>query len=187
MPIITHVRRVVGAALAAAALSLTARAATAQKTGSSAAAKGDKITQILSSYRLSEPGLRMFYKAMENIGLAVSKDTTLANALDTDGSSDDDIAAMAARYDRVPALKRAVTTAGLTTTEFATFSLSYMQASMANSLLHAPAGTRITEVPKGTPKENVDFVQTHAALIESLQKAVQAIGQPGAPPPSDLR
>lgn len=63
--------------------------------------------------------------------------------------------------------------------DFATFSLSYMQASMANSLMtQGPENLRIKELPKGTPKENVDFVRTHQDLIQQLDKELKALQQP---------
>jgi hypothetical protein len=82
----------------------------------------------------------------------------------------------------VPALKSALAAAGFTSTEFATFSLSYMQAAMAYGLMtQGPEKFRIKELPKGTPKENVDFVRTHQELIQQLGDEVKAL----QPPESD--
>jgi soluble lytic murein transglycosylase-like protein len=170
----TLVRRAVGAALITAAVSFSAHPVAAQKTH---AASGDHDMQTLANYRLSEAALRKYYAAMTNVMKAAAKDTASVQALDDDNShGDEDLAGMAAKYDRIPVLKSALTAAGLTSTEFATFTMSYMQATMANSLMtQGPEAMRIKELPKGTPKENVDFVRTHQELIQKLDKELKAL------------
>lgn len=178
MTVSTLLRRAIAGVLVTAALSFPVRPAAAQKAH---AETGDHDMQTLASYRLTEPSLRRFYKMMGELAKAATKDPSLQDDVDNNGSSnDDDIASMAAEYDRVPALKSALTAAGFTSTEFATFSLSYMQASMAYSMMtQGPENLRIKEVPKGTPKENVDFVRTHQALIQQLDKELKALQPPG--------
>lgn len=175
----TLMSRVSAFVLVTAALSFPIHPAVAQKAH---AAAGDHDMQTLSSYRLTESSLRRFYKMMGELAKAATKDSSLQDAVDSNGSSnDEDIASMAAEYDRVPALKSALTAAGFTSTEFATFSLSYMQASMAYSMMtQGPENLRIKELPKGTPKENVDFVRTHQDLIQQLDKELKALQQPGS-------
>ena len=167
----TLVRRTFMGALVTAALSLPVH---------HAAAQGNHDMQTLASYRLTESGLRKYYKAMGNLTKAVMKDTAMAAQMeDDDSGGDKDIAAMAARYDRVPVLKSALSGAGITSTEFATFSLSYMQAVMAYGLMtQGPEKFRIKVLPKGTPKENVDFVGAHQALIQQLDKELKALMPP---------
>jgi hypothetical protein len=167
MTLSTFIRRTFAAALTAAALALPVH---------SVAAQGDRDMQTLANYHLNESSLRKYYKAMGNLTKAVLKDTSLAVALDASSSGDEDIAAIAAKYDRVPALKSALAAAGLTSLDFATFTLSYMQAAMAYGFMsQGPENMRIKEVPKGTPKENVDFVRTHQALIQQLDKELKAL------------
>jgi hypothetical protein len=171
------VRRAFTGLLAVGALSLPVHRAAAQKAHATSA---DHDLQTLASYRLTEAGLRKYYKAIENVGKAAMKDSTLGDAVDSGSSSDNaDIAAMAANYDRVPALKSALAAVGLTGTDFATFSLSYMQAVMTYGLMtQGPEKLRIKEVPKGTPKENVDFVRTHQALIQQLDAEIKSLQPP---------
>jgi hypothetical protein len=169
----TLVRRAVAGVFVSAALSFPAHPVAAQNA---------QDMQTLANYRLTEPLLRQYYQAMTNLTKAIMKDTTLAAALESDGSSDDDnIANMAARYDRVPALKSALAGAGITSKEFATFSLSYIQAAMAYGVMsQGPENLRAKEVPKGTPKENVDFVRAHQELIQKLDKELKALLPPGS-------
>lgn len=171
MPLFPAIRRTLAPALVGAVLALPAHVAVAQ---TAHAYSGDRDAQILGSYRLTDAGLRKFYRAMENIATAAAKDTSLQNAADDDADNED-IAAMAARYDRVPALKRAVAAAGLTSTEMVTFTLSFMQASLANSLLQGPEGHRLQQLPKGTPKENVDFVHAHQDEIKRLDAELKTL------------
>jgi hypothetical protein len=175
----TPLRRALAGALVAAAVSFPAGSAAAQK---SHAAAGDRDMQTLSNYRLTESALRKYYKAMGNVTKAVMKDTSLAQTLDDAGASDDaDIATIAAKYDHVPVLKTAIAAAAFTSTEFATFSLSYMQAVMAYGLMtQGPESLRIKELPKGTPKENVDFVRMHQQLIQQLDAELKALQPSGS-------
>lgn len=172
----TLVRRTFAGALVAAALLLSVRPAAAQD---------NRDAQTLANYRLTESNLRTYYKAMTNLAQAAKKDPSLAEKLESaTADDDDDIAGMAAKYDRVPVLKSALASAGFTSKEFATFILSYMQAAMAYGFMtQGPENMRIKEVPKGTPKENVDFVRTHQALIQQLDKELKAL----MPPDSEER
>src|SRR6185312_12752500 len=104
------VRRTVGAALMTAALSFSARPVAAQKTH---AASGDRDMQTLANYRLTEAGLRKYFAAMTNVMKTAAKDTSAMVGLDDDDShGDEDLAGMAAKYDRIPVFKRALTAAG---------------------------------------------------------------------------
>lgn len=174
MTVSTFVRRTLTGTFVAAALSLPAHSASAQK---GSAVNHDRDTQTLAAYHLSEAGLRKYYMAMSNLTKLASKNPKLQEEVDNDSSNGDaDIASMAAQYDRVPALKSALTSAGITSTEFATFGLSYMQATMTYSLMtQGPEKLRIKEIPKGTPKENVDFIRTHQELIQKLDKELKAL------------
>lgn len=144
-----------------------------------AAAQSDHDMQTLANYHLTESGLRKYYAANGNLMKAVMKDTLLADAFGSAMRDGQDIPAMAAEYDRVPAFKRALASAGITSRDYVTFTLSYMQASMTYGLMtQGPEKLRIKEVPKGTPKENVDFVRTHQALIQQLDKELKSLTPP---------
>jgi hypothetical protein len=164
------VRRTFAGVLVTAALSFPVHAAAAQS---------DHDMQTLASYRLTESGLRKYYKAMDNLTKAVMKDTLLAEKFESASSDGDDIAAMAAKYDGVPPFKNALNAAGLTSTEFATFALSYMQAAMTYAAMtQGPESLRVKVLPKGTPKANVDFVGAQQALIQQLDKELKALQAP---------
>lgn len=171
----TFVRRAVAGALVTAALSLPVHGVAAQKV--------DKDMQALAHYHLTEANLRSFYKAQENMMKAAMKDPSLQDSFDLSAgpNDNDDLATMAAKLEKVPAIKSALAGAGLTGMDFATLSMSYMQAAMAYGLMtQGPENMRIKKLPEGTPKENVDFVRTHQALIQQLDKELKSLMPPGS-------
>lgn len=170
MTLSTLVRRTLAGVLVTAALSFPVHRAAAQS---------DPDMRTLANYHITESGLRKYYAAMGNLTKAVMKDTLLADAFGSALKDGDDIPAMAAKYDHVPAFKRALAAAGITSTDFVTFTLSYMQASMAYGLMTQKSEKlRLKELPKGTPKANVDFIGTHQALIQQLDKELKSLAPP---------
>lgn len=177
MTLSMHVRRAVLGVCVAAAFSLVARPAAAQ---TAHAAPSDPDMQAIANYRLTEANLRKFYKAQENVGKAALKDPKLGDALENSMGDNSDIATMTAKYDHEPALKGALAAAGLTSREYVTFTLSYMQAAMAYGMMtQGPENLRIKKLPDGTSKENVEFVRTHQALIQQLDKELKSMQPPG--------
>lgn len=172
-----HARRAVVAVFVTATFSLVARPAAAQKAHG---VSSDPDMQAIANYRLTEANLRKFYKAQENVGKAAMKDPKLGDALENSMGDDSDIATMAAKYDHEPALKGALAAAGLTSREYVTITLSYMQAAMAYGMMtQGPENLRLKKLPEGTSKENVEFIRTHQALIEQLDKELKSLQPPG--------
>lgn len=84
---------------------------------------------------------------------------------DTDISDAETIADMARMIDRHPQYAAAVRQAGMTTREFATAQLAYMQAAMAYGLQKAGL---LKTLPAGFNAENVKFFQQHEAELTKL-------------------
>jgi hypothetical protein len=98
-------------------------------------------------------------------------------ALEQQSSEDSDgmtIAQMAALYDGHPGLKRAITSAGMTSREFVTFLMSMFQAGMGAWLVEQQGG-KFDKVPAGIPHENIRFYQQHRAALEAIGEEMKAV------------
>ena len=74
--------------------------------------------EILARYRLSEAALAKFTQASRNF-IAAAKADSAALEAEAEDASPKSIADMAALYDAHPGLKRAISSAGMTTREYA--------------------------------------------------------------------
>lgn len=93
---------------------------------------------------------------------------------DSAGGDAKTLAEMAAAIEKEPLARKALTDAGISAREFATFSLAYLQAGMVAGLMKQGL---IKEVPKELAAtvnmDNVKFVQEHAAELEALAQAMK--------------
>jgi len=137
--------------------------------------------ETLARYRLTEATLAKFTQASHNLIAAVAADPT-AHDQDDEDETRRTIAAMAAAYDRQPALKRAITSAGMTPREFTIFVLSMLQAGMAAWIVEQDHGRR-DRVPIGIPIENVLFYQEHRTELERITEELRGLDQQEQTPP----
>lgn len=170
--------RVTAIAAIAAVVTATPAMSHAQK-----APAADPDMQVLASYRLTEGTLHKVMQAGRNLA-AMAKDPTVRESMQ---SQDDQpeaktIAAMAAQFDAVPPMKKALASAGLTSREYAVFTLSLLQASFAAALMDAKGQYQLKELPKGTPRENVDFVRAHRAELQRYGEEMKALTTDAAEP-----
>src|SRR5438034_10898263 len=86
--------------------------------------------ETLARYRLTEAALMKFTQASRNFIAAAKADSSTREDQDEDDPPKS-IAAVAALYDRHPALKQAITSAGMPPPEYTTFMMSMIQAGMA--------------------------------------------------------
>jgi len=136
--------------------------------------------ETLARYRLTEATLAKFTQASRNLIAAATADPS-AREPESEGDNPHTIADMAAAYDRHPALKRAITSAGMTTREFTTFVLSMLQAGMGAWVVEREHGRR-DKVPAGIPIENVLFYQDHQAELERITEELRALDRQEEPP-----
>ncbi len=117
----------------------------------------DKDAQEINRYVLTDAGLSRYIAAIERLRPYAGKITSCD---DTQASS---IGAMAARIDRIPTAKSAITAAGLTTREYVVFSFAMFQAGMAAWSLEQGGA-----LPPGVSKANVDFYRKNRAKIDGV-------------------
>ncbi|HEX9705077.1 MAG TPA: hypothetical protein VGA20_07510 [Gemmatimonadales bacterium] len=153
---------------------LTLAAAAGALLGAPLKAQSDE--DLLSRYRLTENAYAKYVQASRNMIAAWKADSTAFKDEEEEEDEGDDptIADLAAQYDGHPATKRAITSAGMTTREFVTFTFSLFQAAAAAWLVKQRQG-KLDNLPAGTPRENVLFYQQHEAELQRLTEEMQAI------------
>ena len=129
--------------------------------------------EILARFRLTEAGLVKFTQASRNF-IAVAKADSAALEQESEDSDGMTLAQMAALYDGHPGLKRAISSAGMTTREYVTFIMSMFQAGMGAWLVEQQGG-KFDKVPAGIPHENIRFYQQHRAALEAIGEELKAI------------
>lgn len=133
--------------------------------------------ETLARYRLTEAALAKFTQASRNF-IAVAQADSVALGEEDEGENGKTIAELAALYDRHPALKRAITSAGMTSREYVTFMMSMFQAGMAAWMVEQQGG-KLDKVPAGIPHENIRFYQQHRAELDRIGEELKAAeGQP---------
>ena len=150
------------------------------------AAQGDDAA-TLAAYRLTDAKLGQFMKATRAV-YALSKDPALqaqAEALEAQGGDDDaeTIAEIAAKMERLPAFRNAVSSAGMTMRDYVTFQLAFFQAAFAQAMLDQYPDK--AKLPAGISQANVDFVRSHKAQLDQLtaeMKKMQEDSEPTEPP-----
>jgi hypothetical protein len=134
-----------------------------------ASAQQDADLEMLAEYRLTDDGLANFAQASRNVAAAVKADPSLEDSVDA--SDDATIAELAALYDSYPAVRKAIESADMTSTEYVTFLYSMIQAGMAAWVVEEYGQT---ELPEGTPQENVDYYLANKDKFTALSKELQA-------------
>jgi hypothetical protein len=123
----------------------------------------DRDAKEVSSYRLTDAGLAKFEKATSNLG-ALPPDA-MGKCSDDDSSGDStSLDQVAAKLNAHPAARSAIESAGMTTREYAVFSLAVFQAGMASWGLNQPGG----KLPPGVSMDNVNFYRQHEAALNKL-------------------
>jgi len=147
--------------------------ATAAVTAFAAPLGAQTDDEILARYRLTEAGLVKFTQASRNF-IAIAKADSAALEQRSEDSDGMTIAQIAALYDGHPGLKRAISSAGMTTREFVTFLMSMFQAGMGAWLVEQQGG-KFDKVPAGLPHENIRFYQQHRAALEAIGEEMKAV------------
>jgi hypothetical protein len=100
----------------------------------------------------------------------------LARSAVRDEASASSIDELAEKVQKNPATAAALTRAGLTAREYATFMATFIHAALAHSLQQAGMPT----LPEGVNPENVKFIAAHEAEVEAIQKEFQLFGRSGS-------
>ena len=147
--------------------------------------------ETIARYRLTEGVYAKYLQASRNLIAAWKADRAAFKDEDEDEADGDEatIAELAAQYDAHPAAKRALTSAGITSREFVTFTFAMFQAAMAAGVIQQMNG-KLDDVPAGAQRDNVLFYRRHEAELERVTAEMQALfgekEEPaeGDPPPA---
>ena len=163
-PLGTLARGMAALALVATAASALPAPARAQK------AQGDADMQALKNYRLTEANLGKYVKASQNlVALAKSKPEWAKN-IEASQKDNASLAEIAAFYDKIPPVRQALNSAGMSSREYVLFTMSMFQAAMGAWAMTQSGG----KLPEGTPPENVAFFKKHEAELKKLTEEMQA-------------
>jgi hypothetical protein len=147
-------------------LVVAALACTATRAVHAQDAKGRALDAAIRSYQLTMPKVDAWMLAGVEMARAF-KGRTPPDISHDDAKSIDE---MAAQYDAVPEVRRAIRKAKLSTKEYATLSLVIMQAMMADQLL---AENPSAPPPANLNPANLAFVRANKGALEKKFKAVQ--------------
>jgi hypothetical protein len=126
----------------------------------------------VAEYRLSEDALAKFTQATRNLGAALKADPGLEGRMDQKAAGNGTIAEAVAVYESEPAVRRAIESADMTSTEYITFMYAMTQAAMGAWLVQQYGEQQL---PPDTPRENVDFYLANADKIAALSREMQAL------------
>jgi hypothetical protein len=141
----------------------------------SATAERTSDEKALAEYRLSIAAIQKLLAATRAMA-KVSEDPTVRAAAAKLSASDDandggdgyqSLNDMARKVDAFPPIASAIRSAGLTSREYMLITMSYMQAAMAAGMKKQGL---IKELPKGTPAENVAFIEKNDTELQAIQK-----------------
>lgn len=150
----------------------------------------------IMSYRLTEPTFGKLVKVQDDIYAALKANPDLAkryrSPFGAQGSeATHGIDGIVAAVDRVPELKRAIASAGLTTRQYLLASAAVMQAMMLDAMMQM-YGNAPGDLP-GALKENLAFLNAHrtevdrmrsrGAEIDRLTRRAQGEGDESSPAP----
>jgi hypothetical protein len=91
----------------------------------------------------------------------------------TGQKSIDDIAAF---YDRVPEVKRAIASSNLTPREYVLTQFALFQSYMLVTAMDAQKKTTLDDVPPGVNMQNVAFVRANRTQLDAIMKRLQELG-----------
>jgi len=134
-------------------------------------------TREINNYRLTDAALAKYTQAQRQVdALARQASGGCDDDEDHDADDDDDSAngatidQMVAKLDATAGVREAIKSAGMTTREFAVFSMSVFQAGLADWALGQPGG----KLPPGVAMENVNFYRKHQAALQGLGESPKA-------------
>ena len=137
--------------------------------------------KIIGEYRLTQPTFSKFAKATENYIAVLKDDPSLLKQFRDEASEQSEEAAgapafsidgIASDFERLPALRRAITSAGLTPREFATISLAAAFANLARHSLEQ-GSTK----PSAVERDNIELLKKNEAEVTRLNKLTMWLEQ----------
>ena len=127
--------------------------------------------RAVAEYRLTDERLENFVRASRNLQAVLEADPDLLAELEGEGE-EFSIAETAARWDSLPAIRNAIQSAGMTSTEYITFTFAMFQAGMGAWMVEQGGAGRL---PAGVARENVDYYLANKARFEALSEELPPI------------
>ncbi|HEX5437496.1 MAG TPA: hypothetical protein VFW98_10055 [Gemmatimonadaceae bacterium] len=127
----------------------------------------DADMKAMQSYQLTASGLTKYTRAVHNMIQVTKAHPEIAK--EEDGSKANSLADIAAIYDRHPEVKRAITSAGMSSRDFVLFTIVLAQSGAAMSMQQANGG----KLPPGVQPANVEFLKAHEADLLKLEQEMQ--------------
>lgn len=121
----------------------------------------DKDAQEISRYVLTDAALAKYENALNKLRPLAGQ---VGSCEEEEEAGAQSIGEMAARMDRVPAVKAAIQSAGLTTREWVLFSFATLQTGMA-----VWAQEQGGALPPDVSRANADFYKKNRARIEGMK------------------
>ena len=116
----------------------------------------------IGRYVLTEKGLAKYAAATERLR-PLAKQLCDPSRGDEEGAKS--LSDFVARIDAAPGARAAIESAGMTTREYAVFSLSLLQTGLAAWAVDQPGG----QLPPGASKANVDFFKSHKDAVDKVE------------------
>ena len=137
-----------------------------------AAAERASDEKALAEYRLTMPAIQKLLAATRAMAKAGEDPAVKAAAqkfskAEESGDGYQGLNDLASRIEKFPPMASAIRSAGITPREYMLITMSYMQAAMAAGFKKQGL---LKEVPKGTPVENVTFIEKNEAELQAIQK-----------------
>ena len=165
--------------------SLVLAAVLAWATTAPAGAAGDGGAREVSAYALTDAGLARYANATRRLDEAVRRTPALcAERANDDGEDTKTLDQLVAKIDASPPMRQAIQGAGLSTREYAVFSLAMLQAAMASWALDQPGG----KLAPGVSMDNVNFYRRNQAALTKIgeeSNAAESCGDEGSDPGGD--
>jgi hypothetical protein len=126
----------------------------------------------LQRFRLSTDEVAKATQASRNLAQLNTTDPQLLQRLDHDAPLDDakSIQEMADRLDKIPQVRRAIESAGISTRDYVLVLFTVTQVAVAN--VYAQQG-KMKELPANISRANVAFATAHATEMARLQQAME--------------
>lgn len=128
----------------------------------------DADTQKIEHFKLSS-GVITHYAAATRALQQLSK-THPGASLEENGDKNASLTQKAAMLDKQPLLHSALAGAGMTSEDYLLCTMAVIQSSLYASLVQNQGAKAWSDIPPGTPTDNVKFVLAHEAEIEEVNK-----------------
>ncbi len=135
------------------------------------AASSDADLAEINRYRLTEDKLNKFVQATRNMAQVAKDNPNLLRNEEGRSMNNASLAQMAAIYDKHPPIKRAITSAGMTSREYVVFTFAMFQAGMASWAAKQPGA----KLPPGVSRENIAFIDSHKEQLDRITKEFQSL------------